>query len=163
MSSFLPRNLSSESLLLLFPFHFPPCIPILIDKSLEFISMVNAFLLSFRSLKGVNPILLLFMWWSLWEASVKQLSIEQSAGWIVWFWIGHKPENSFIPENAELRHWVDTLETSSESWTLAASSPTVPKFCRPRVSWAFSNTACRYFPWASILSCKCRCTYFQFI
>lgn len=87
---------------------------------------------------------------------VKQLSTEQSFGW---FFCGHSSWSSFRVGNSAFRVWVETFDTSSESWTLAASRPAAePKFCLSRVSWAFSRTACRYFPCASIRSCKCRCT-----
>ena len=95
--------------------------------------------------------------WSL-EASqeVRQLSMEQSGGCVCW---GHSLWVCWSSGNAAVRHWVETLETNSESCTFAASRPTDPKSCLPSVSCAFSSTVWRYFPCASIRSCKCRCTY----
>lgn len=115
--------------------------------------------------KGLNPIWLSCIVLSLKEPSreVKQLSIERSVGCVAcvcWLW---NPDSSFISVNGEFRHWLDALDTNSDSWTLTASNPTVSMFCLPRVSCAFSSTDCRYFPWASIRNCKCRCTYISSI
>uniref|UniRef100_A0A0A9GC82 Uncharacterized protein n=1 Tax=Arundo donax TaxID=35708 RepID=A0A0A9GC82_ARUDO len=67
-------------------------------------------------------------------------------------------ELSFISVIALLKHSFDTCETSSDIFTFASSRFAGPKFCFPRVSCACSRTACRYFPWASIRSCRCLCT-----
>lgn len=103
------------------------------------------------SLRGcLKPTRLLYDSWSLRvDDEVKQLSMEQSAG------CRHRSDSC---GNAPFKHCVETFDARSDSWTLAASSPMVPMFCPPRVSCAFSSTDCRYLPWASILSCKCRCT-----
>lgn len=143
----LPLCLLSEKLFI--PVALSPCIPMPIDKSWDcFVSLRNEQINCLFSLRS--------------SQEVKLLSIEQSVGWFICVWLGHISGTSFVPENAVFRHWMDTFETNSESWTLAASKPTVPKFCFPSVSCAFSSTACRYFPWASILSCKCLCTCHPF-
>ncbi|THU48207.1 hypothetical protein C4D60_Mb09t23790 [Musa balbisiana] len=58
----------------------------------------------------------------------------------------------------ELRHSVSIAETNSESSVLTASIPMALKLYPASASWAFFNTDCKYFPWASIRSCKCLCT-----
>jgi hypothetical protein len=46
-----------------------------------------------------------------------------------------------------------------EAFAVAAVSATAMV---PSASCAFSSTDCRYFPWTSIRSCRCLCTfYFQ--
>uniref|UniRef100_J3LND1 Uncharacterized protein n=1 Tax=Oryza brachyantha TaxID=4533 RepID=J3LND1_ORYBR len=62
------------------------------------------------------------------------------------------------PEKACWRHSVDTFETNSDNSIFAVSRPTEPAFCFASVSCAFSRTDCRYFPCASIRSCRCLCT-----
>lgn len=86
---------------------------------------------------------------------VKQLSTEKSASWGGCTCRVFGAGISSRPVNALLKHSFETLKTSWERWTLAASSPGVPKCCFPSVSWAFSRTDCKYFPCASILSCRC--------
>ena len=62
-------------------------------------------------------------------------------------------------ENEELGQPLLTIETNWEISALASSTPTAEELYPERVSCAFFSTDCKYFPWASIRSWRCLCTW----
>lgn len=101
---------------------------------------------------------------------VKQLSMEQSPRWagrleVLLFSktaaISDKEGIFMVSRGASPWQSSVTLIASSESSSLAASSPADSAAWSWRALQAFSSIDCRYFPCASIRSCKWRCTCFE--
>lgn len=92
---------------------------------------------------------------------VKELSTEHIVPLICFLSTAFrlKPPASVNSEIEGLGQPVLTIETSWESSAFASSTPREEELYPESVSWAFCNTVCKYFPWASILSCKCLCTW----
>ena len=101
---------------------------------------------------------------------VKQLSTEQSprrAGRLEVLLfskaaaISEKEVTFMVSRGPIPWHSLETLIASSESSSLAASSPAFAAAWSFRALQAFSSIDCRYLPCASIRSCRRRCTCFK--
>lgn len=69
------------------------------------------------------------------------------------------PLVSVSSEMGELGQALLMMVTSWESSAFVSSIPTGAELYPASASCAFFSTDCKYFPWASIRSCKCFCTW----